>query len=377
METIKISGHIGESNSLASIFGGEENFSSSMLSERLAALDPNENELSIEIRSDGGNVRIGYEIFDLLNEWKAAVPGRKITTKAYRANSIATVIFLTGDERLISENANFLIHNARLDFENYPGLLTSEDLKAFADELDFISEKIFQTYIDVLKIEDEAIKAKIRDYMNRDEMIDPAEVVSLGFATGKINSTPNAANFKSFIYSDLIAAKFEEKTNSQKMNKIEELFSKIENTLSKLVKNENPEPVNGNFYLMDGETEIYFEGEEIVPGTTKVYLDDQMTIAAPDGEHTLQDGRILVVLDGVAMELLEPQAKIENLKNELSAANEKIASLESEFAQKLEGVQNQLKDVLNKVPGAGNFQNHFQNENKTAAQKHRANRRNF
>lgn len=161
------------------------------------------------------------------------------------------------------------------------------------------------------------------------------------------------------------------------MNKIEELFSKIENTLSKLVKNENPEPVNGNFYLMDGETEIYFEGEEIVPGTTKVYLDDQMTIAAPDGEHTLQDGRILVVLDGVAMELIEPQAKIENLKNELSAANEKIASLESEFAQKLEGVQNQLKDVLNKVPGAGNFQNHFQNENKTAAQKHRANRRNF
>lgn len=377
METIKISGHIGESNSFASIFGGEENFSSSMLSERLAALDPNENELSIEIRSDGGNVRIGYEIFDLLNEWKAAVPGRKITTKAYRANSIATVIFLTGDERLISENANFLIHNARLDFENYPGLLTSEDLKAFADELDFISEKIFQTYIDVLKIEDEAIKAKIREYMNRDEMIDPAEVVSLGFATGKINSTPNAANFKSFIYSDLIAAKFEEKTNSQKMNKIEELFSKIENTLSKLVKNENPEPVNGNFYLMDGETEIYFEGEEIVPGTTKVYLDDQMTIAAPDGEHTLQDGRILVVLDGVAMELIEPQAKIENLKNELSAANEKIASLESEFAQKLEGVQNQLKDVLNKVPGAGNFQNHFQNENKTAAQKHRANRRNF
>lgn len=375
METIKISGHIGENNSFASLFGGDVNFSSSELSDLLGALDSEEKELSIEIRSDGGNVRIGYEIFDLLNEWKNAVPGRKITTKAYRANSIATVIFLAGDERLISENANFLIHNARIDFESYPGLLTAEDLKAFAEELDSISEKIFETYIDVLKIEDETIKAQIRDYMNRDEMIPAEEVIRLGFATGKINSTPNASNFRSFVYSDLIAAKLEEKTNSKKMNKFEEILSKIENSLSKLVKNEGPEIKNGSFYLIDGETEIYFEGDEIIPGQTMVFLDEQLTTAAPDGEHTLQDGRILVVSAGMAVEILAPQAKIDQLKTDLQNANERIASLENEFSKKLEEVQNKLTDVLNKVPGSGKIENQFENKNLTAAQKHRANRR--
>jgi predicted nucleic acid-binding Zn-ribbon protein len=173
----------------------------------------------------------------------------------------------------------------------------------------------------------------------------------------------------------LIAAKLEEKTNSKKMNKLEEILSKIENSISKLVKNEGPEIKNGSFYLIDGETEIYFEGEEIIPGQTMVFLDEQLTTAAPDGEHTLQDGRILIVSAGMAVEILAPQAKIDQLKTDLQNANERIASLENEFSKKLEEVQNKLTDVLNKVPGSGKIENQFENKNLTAAQKHRANRR--
>ena len=56
--------------------------------------------------------------------------------------------------------------------------------------------------------------------------------------------------------------------------------------------------------LMDGVT-IYF-AEEFLEVGVKVYLDETLTEFAPEGEHTLEDGKIIVVdAEGTVLEIKE------------------------------------------------------------------------
>jgi ATP-dependent protease ClpP protease subunit len=60
---------------------------------------------TINIKSGGGYVEEGFEIYDMLRS-----SGKHITTVAQQADSIASVIFLAGDIRKMSKNAKPLIH---------------------------------------------------------------------------------------------------------------------------------------------------------------------------------------------------------------------------------------------------------------------------
>lgn len=60
--------------------------------------------------------------------------------------------------------------------------------------------------------------------------------------------------------------------------------------------------------LADGETIVYCEGEIEVGG--KVYVDEIMETPAPDGEHTFEDGRKIVVEGGVVKEIIEMEEEL-------------------------------------------------------------------
>ena len=64
------------------------------------------DEFKIRINSRGGSVQAGYLMFDLLRD-----SGKEIVTIGEgKVCSIATVIFLAGDKRIMFENADGLIH---------------------------------------------------------------------------------------------------------------------------------------------------------------------------------------------------------------------------------------------------------------------------
>ncbi len=68
-------------------------------------------DIKVLIDSPGGSLSEGVLIFNLLKAYN----GRVTTVNVARAFSIASYIFLAGDERIMAENALMMIHEARCD----------------------------------------------------------------------------------------------------------------------------------------------------------------------------------------------------------------------------------------------------------------------
>lgn len=93
--------------------------------------------LNIYIDSPGGGVFAGMSIYNILKRSKAY----KRTVVDGQASSIASVIAMVGDEKIINENSVFMIHN--------PTMVTMGDalqLRKDADVLDKIKENIISVY---------------------------------------------------------------------------------------------------------------------------------------------------------------------------------------------------------------------------------------
>jgi hypothetical protein len=96
--------------------------------------------------------------------------------------------------------------------------------------------------------------------------------------------------------------------------------------------------------LEDG-TEVKQEGEELTLGQPVFVGTPEGDVTAPDGEHKLEDGKVLVTLDGVLVEVKE---KVEEVVEEMESIEEiKYVSVD-EFSQFLE-VFSAMKDKLSFV----------------------------
>ena len=99
--------------------------------------------IAVNINSYGGEVAEGLAIYNALRNHKA-----KVTTRCSGfACSIASVIFMAGEERIMDEASLLMIHNAWTFAEG-----NAADLRKQAADLDKITEasvKAFQNYIGV------------------------------------------------------------------------------------------------------------------------------------------------------------------------------------------------------------------------------------
>jgi hypothetical protein len=101
-----------------------------------------------------------------------------------------------------------------------------------------------------------------------------------------------------------------------------EILANLELKMIKKIKEEsmkkNKKIDLGSVMLGDGTTPIYFDGETIAVGT-KIFTDEAMTMPAKDDRWVLQDGSIIVVLNGevTAIEdqtlMAEPAAETETV----------------------------------------------------------------
>ena len=139
------------------------------LAKQLEALGDVSN-INVYINSYGGEVAEGLAIYNALKRHKAKV---KTYCDGF-ACSIASVIFMAGEERVMNESSLLMIHNAW----NYAAG-NAEQLRKQADDLD----KINQGAINAYKANSTLSEEEIKTLMDAESWILPTEAVEYGFAT--------------------------------------------------------------------------------------------------------------------------------------------------------------------------------------------------
>lgn len=299
MEAIlKIYGDIGEPDKMLEMFDiADDTVSAKVVSD---FLDENKDatEVTVKINSRGGDVQEGWAIHDLLVN-----SGKKIKTigesKIY---SIATIVFLAGEEREMMKNADGLIHNPFIPPYTLADKYESTDLVKIAESLRQEEEKILDFYAERTGTD----KAKLAEYMKEDTKLSAEDMLSLGFATKIIEPVKAYAyiNFKN----NLIMDPKDVKTFGEKLDIIIDKikgFSRLA-TVDQILKDKD-----GNEFKLEKESGAPAVGDK----------------ASPDGSYTMEDGKTITVADGVVKEITEPADD----KTELELANERIAELEAKI----------------------------------------------
>lgn len=139
------------------------------------------SKINVYINSYGGEVAEGLAIYNALRRHKAKV----VTHCEGFACSIASVIFMAGDERIMSESSLLMIHNAWTFTDG-----NAEALRKAADDLDKITEASVKAYAAHSNLSEDEIKA----LMDAESWILPNEALEYGFATViEKNETKNAS----------------------------------------------------------------------------------------------------------------------------------------------------------------------------------------
>lgn len=162
----------------------EGDTSSASLSRVLDSLS-DVSQINVYINSYGGEVAEGLAIYNALKRHKA-----QITTYCDGfACSIASVIFMAGDKRVMNESSLLMIHNAwTLASGN------AAELRKQADDL----EKITQASIEAYKSHSSLAEEDIKALMDAESWLLPSEALAYGFATEIEQTTKEKASQNAF-----------------------------------------------------------------------------------------------------------------------------------------------------------------------------------
>tara|TARA_R110000796_G_scaffold173868_1_gene290811 strand:+ start:3578 stop:4516 length:939 start_codon:yes stop_codon:yes gene_type:complete len=136
--------------------------------------------LHVRINSPGGSVFEGVAIANLLKAHKAKV----ITYNDSLCASIATIIFLAGDERYVADNSLFMVHK--------PSSLvwgTSEEMRKEADVLDMIEGTLLTTYEKASTLG----RPELEALLEAETFLSAADTIANGFAQAEFESSKMAA----------------------------------------------------------------------------------------------------------------------------------------------------------------------------------------
>lgn len=188
-------------------FEGE--ISAATLSRQLEELS-DVSQINVHINSYGGEVAEGLAIYNALRRHSAKI----VTTCDGMACSIASVIFMAGDERLMSTASLLMIHNAWSWAEG-----NADELRKQADDLDIITSASKAAYLSRINIDEEELSA----LMDAETWITPEEAISKGFATSiEVHATQEApAQGSRKVFFDLVVSRQEDRDDSDDDEEVE------------------------------------------------------------------------------------------------------------------------------------------------------------
>lgn len=147
---------------------GEDETSSYSLSKQLAELDV--DRITVGINSYGGDISEGLAIYNALKRHRAKV----VTRCDGFACSIASVVFMAGDERVMSDPSMLMIHNGWTC-----AVGNAKELRKAADDIEKLTEASVQIYLQSVSVEE----PELRRLMDEETWIAADEAVGMGFAT--------------------------------------------------------------------------------------------------------------------------------------------------------------------------------------------------
>lgn len=147
----------------------ESDVSAYLLSKKLEELK-DVSEINVYINSYGGEVAEGLAIYNALKRHKAKV----VTHCDGFACSISSVIFMAGNERVMSNTSTLMIHNA---WSRVSG--NANDFRKEADDLEKITQLSINAYMSQVSIPEEELKIM----MDEETWLMPQEALEYGFAT--------------------------------------------------------------------------------------------------------------------------------------------------------------------------------------------------
>jgi ATP-dependent Clp endopeptidase proteolytic subunit ClpP len=283
MEHIYLYGDISpDDGDFANMFG---TVSLSSLQKQIQATQS--EDITIHIRSHGGSVMEGFAIYDFLKTCS-----KNITMVAEGiCASIATVVFLAGNERKITENCEFLIH-----FPMGIAAGTADELEATAEVVREAENKIIDFYV----AKTGADRDILISYMEKDKIIDAKQAKNLGFVT-EIIPTINAE-----MRSKLVA----QSINKSNMTSFKEKVDSIINSLKGLVSKNEPETIV-NLEVMTANADVTLN----IKANGEAKVGDEVTLkdgGSAEGEHLMPNGDKYIVASGKLSEIIPYSEPVEN-----------------------------------------------------------------
>lgn len=253
---------------------------------------PQATEYIVSVNSPGGYVDVGDAIYDYLVSLKKGAKVKTVQTGL--VGSIATKIFLAGDERLVDERYKFWIHNPFQ--EKVTG--DTDQLRAAAEQLDKTEKDLRKFYSEFSPIGDTGIDGlmKIETGLTADQCI------KFGFATGKIQQP---------VFNVI-------KTNMSTPKKEDNVLDQIKALLGMKVEDKkkpvapkaaipaNNDKQNVVVELANNAGSFWIEAEALAEGVPCFMLDEAgQPTAEPvaDGDYPGNDGTMITIKDGKVAKL--------------------------------------------------------------------------
>ena len=289
------------------------------------------DSLTVRIKSRGGSVQTGYDIFNYLRSLGKPI----ITIADGEVASIATVIFLAGTKRVMSKDSYLIIHNPWANIEGEADFLIeyAKNLKTTeGDLISFYSKETGHTK--------EAIQPLMRD----ETKILAEQAVSLGFATEleETIATPLA-----FITETKTKNKMSEHLTKEEADK---KFGKLEGMFNSLMNKLSGKKGSVALVVQDANgVEIDFpdlaEGDEPKTGD-KATIDGKPA----EGDVVMPDGKTFKFESGELKEIVdaEPEADDETT-TALKQENEQLKQENAQLKTDNENLTSKVNDISGTV----------------------------
>jgi ATP-dependent protease ClpP protease subunit len=232
-------------------------------------------EFIVHINSVGGYVSEGEEIYNYLKSLKKPIT----TIGTGLVASIATVIFMAGDKRMLRPNTEFMIH---LPSGSVSG--TSEEVAEYSSFMQETEKKMIKFYEDHTDLTKEAIKP----LLSKETWLDTDKAYELGFTNVQTENKKAVAIFNN--NKKII----EMAKQNKKPNALQIAFAAVAAALS---------PAATNLVLADAN-DVNLDFADLEDGT-EPQVDDVATVdgTAAEGEYVMPDGKTFIFSAGVLTEI--------------------------------------------------------------------------
>lgn len=136
-------------------------------------------EITLYIDSNGGNVISGLSLYDVLKS--LSVPLKTVCIG--NAASMAGILFLAGDKRVMLPHSRLMLHDPSYSHSNIDGLKAHE-IKEMVTDLDKVGEELVKIISDVTGHSVE----EIREVTRKDSYYSAEEALSFNLATEITNN---------------------------------------------------------------------------------------------------------------------------------------------------------------------------------------------